>query len=143
MSRSYMAGGNVNPAVFVKSNGVDRQVVQCTGSADQPIGISQEGTDAPPLDGAVTYAATSGQPISVHCPYEPGGDEVVLLTAGTGGWTAGNNLVSDANGAGVVASTGITFVAIQWVGAQAALTATAGVLGQVYPVVFPYRASLS
>ena len=143
MARTYQAGGNVNPCVFVKSNGVDRQVIQCTGSSDQPVGISQEGTDAPPLDGASTYAATSGEPLMVHCPYEPSGDEVVLLVAGSGGWTAGNNLVSDASGQGVPVSTGITFKAIQWIGAQAALTVTAGLKGQVYPVIFPYRDSLS
>ncbi|MGH7743820.1 MAG: hypothetical protein ACREQ5_03240 [Candidatus Dormibacteria bacterium] len=142
MARSYVAGGNVNPCVFVKYSG-EHTVIQCTGSADEPIGISQEGTDAAPLDGASTYAAVSGEPLMVHCPFEPGGDERVLLVAGTGGWTYGQNLVSDANGNGVPVSTGLTFTAIQWVGAIADTSTTAALKGEVYPVLFPYRASLS
>lgn len=141
--RTYQAGGNITPCSFVKSNAVDDQVILCAASSDHPVGISQEGTDQAPVNNASTYAATSGEPIGVHTPNEPGGDEVVLLFAGSGGWTAGNILVSDASGYGVPASSGITFKNIQWVGAEAKEAVTAGLKGQVYPVNYPYRASLS
>lgn len=97
-SINVAAGGNINPSVFVKlDTSNDNSVVQASAASDFVIGVSTPSTKA--FNG--TVAAASGDPINVF-----GLGDVCLLLCGSGGWTRGDSLTSDANGAGVTASSG-------------------------------------
>jgi hypothetical protein len=100
------AGGTVPPARFVKlSTTVDSTILVATAGSgahgDQAIGISQVGMKrAPGLPGSdTTIAAESGDPLQIFSV-----GDVCLLTAGSGGWAAGDNLKSDGSGRGITAS---------------------------------------
>ncbi len=112
---SLNASTNITPSTFVLmdvSNGYS--VVQATGTANAFIGISQKGTNVAggllsSYGGTeVNYAATPGEGIEVFVV-----GDVCPLVIGSGGCTPRSLLTSDANGNGVVATSG------QYVGAQA------------------------
>lgn len=125
----FFADGNINPSCFVKmSTTQDNRVLQAAANTDKIIGISQVGTRDPQgLSGASAVAAAQGDPIKV---YSQG--DVCSLVAGSGGWTRGDWLVSDANGNGVTAPT--SGVGTIYVGAIALESAAASAQGRV--VVF-------
>jgi len=118
---AFVASGNISPARFVKISG-EFSVAQ-SGAGEEIIGVAQEGSLAPPgiaeaLGGSQTYyAATSGKTLKVF-----GLGDVCVVTAGTGGCTAGSKVKSDADGKAVnVGTTAGTFnvggIALQTVNA--------------------------
>lgn len=124
VSPQLKAGGNILPHTFVKPSATaDNTGLQC-GANEQMLGISQEGLrDAPGLTGASSYAAIDGDTVKIY-----GLGDICLLKAGSGGYTRGDRLKSDATGGGVpIAGTG----ANQNVGAIALESAAAGELGRV------------
>lgn len=99
-STNLVAGGDIAPSTFVKLSAVaDRTLLAGTANSAN-YGISREGAQVAPTPGASTLAASAGQ----QCGYYPIGS-VCLLTAGSGGWAAGDELISDANGCGVPRAT--------------------------------------
>ena len=118
---AFVASGNISPARFVKISG--QFSVAQSGAGEEIIGVAQEGSLAPPgiaeaLGGSQTYyAATSGKTLKVF-----GLGDVCVVTAGTGGCTAGSKVKSDADGKAVnVGTTAGTFnvggIALQTVNA--------------------------
>jgi hypothetical protein len=131
VSPSLIAGGNINPASFVMPSTVaDNTGLQCTANT-LPIGISDVGTDTPPgVVGSGTLNAKATEPISLFAL-----GDVCNLTAGSGGWTQGQFLKSDASGNGIpVATSGVA----QAVGARALETTPAGQQGLVQVMSFWY-----
>lgn len=129
-SPNLIAGGTINPSVFVKvSTAADNTVLQAV-AGDKVIGISQVGTKFPQgVVGSTGEAADAGDNIELF-----GFGDVTLLLAGSGGFTAGQFLKSDANGAGVPI-TGTTTP--EAVGAVALETTTAGQYGRVQVLAIP------
>jgi len=139
---NLMAGGNIYPSRFVmldSSNGF--KCVQATASpVNKLIGISQEGTDYPPINDTdhitvAGYAAVSGEGIRIY-----GDGDCCLLEIVSGQTiTPGQFLIPDSNGKGTAVGTGAT---TQHVGAVAlqATTATsiAGEKIMVQVKVTPY-----
>jgi hypothetical protein len=118
---NFVSSGNINPAVFVTISG--ENTVQQSVAGDIPIGISSPAQKYAPLPGnSDTYAAETGDPIKV---FQAG--EYCELTAGSGGWTAGQLLKPDANGNGVVAADTSPY----GIGARALANANAGELSRV------------
>lgn len=95
-----VAGGNINPSVFIKQSTIANNTALQASTGDVTIGITAQSTEAAPVDGAATYHATAGHGVDW---YGPGA--TCLLTLGTGGCAAGDFLKSDSNGCGVTAST--------------------------------------
>lgn len=129
-SKPLIAGGTINPATFIKVSTVaDNTALASTdGSSshgDLIIGIAQVGTHDTPGVSSNTYAATTNQPIE----YFAEGD-VCLLKAGSGGWTAGDNIKSASDSTGITASSGDN------VGAKAFQTVNAGEYGVVQVMIF-------
>lgn len=124
-TRNVVAGGNILPYHFVKLSTSANNTVVVAGSNDIVFGVSKVGQKyAPTAANTNYYAAESGDGIEV---YGPG--ETCMLVAGTGGWTAGDFLKSDTNGAGVtITATGTT---AQNIGARALETVSAGEYGRV------------
>jgi len=93
-----VASGNIYPSRFVKISG-ENQCAQC-GAGDEPIGISMEGTNYPPIDDphvtVAGYAAVSGESLRIYGD----GDESVLITAGAA-FSAGAHLKADTDGKGI------------------------------------------
>lgn len=95
------AQGNINPSVFVKLDTSNNLSVLQAGAGDATFGVMWEGTlNAPGTSADAGYAATSGDGASI---YGPG--SVCLLAVGSGGWTAGDLLKSDASGNGITTTT--------------------------------------
>lgn len=92
------ASGDINPSRFVSKSGAFT-VAQC-GAGGVAVGISQEGSNAVPLPGASSLAASAGLPLAVYSDTES-----CLLEAGAA-FLAGAYLKSDSSGRGVTASTG-------------------------------------
>lgn len=127
---NMIASGSILPSSFVKvDTTANNSVVACSAATDKPFGIAQESTDAAPVPSlsGTQYAAVSGENIRI---YQNG--DTCLLTIGSGGCTAGDELTPDANGAGVTAGTG------NRVGAIATQTVAAGGLCRVR-VTDPYK----
>lgn len=126
-SPNLIAGGTIYPHRFVKvSTAADNTALQ--GSANAAvIGISGVGTkDAPGVTGN-TYAAAAADPLEIF-----GLGDIPLLEAGSGGFTRGDWLKSDADGKGVpIAGTGGN----QNIGAKALESAAEGELGRVQIVI--------
>lgn len=135
---SFIAGGDIFPARFVRITG-EFTIQQCSASTQSIIGVSQEGTFAPPnlatlLGGTESKLAASvvngtGQSLKVF-----GLGDVCMIVAGTGGVTAGNKVKSDADGKAInIGTTTGTYN----VGGTALNTVVAGekVLIQVNPHV--------
>ena len=118
---SYIAGGTIGCAVFVKQSTAADETVLLAGSGDTPIGISQEGQRLPPgVTGSdTTIAALAGQTL---CVYQE--DDDCMLQSATG-WTHGDYLKPDASGFGVTASS------TNVVGAKALTTVASGGKGRV------------
>jgi hypothetical protein len=137
VSPQLLAGGNLNVMSFVKmSTAADNTALQA-GANERIIGITEAGPqDAPGTSGATAYAAAAGQITTVY-----GLGNIVNLVAGSGGWTRGDQLISDGSGHGVTAAaTGTT---VQWVGAIALENAAAGEAGRVQIVLYPFRPALT
>jgi hypothetical protein len=108
---AFVASADINPSRFVKISG-EFSVAQCSASTDSIIGISQEGSYAPP-GGAEIYGATptyvaapSGKTLKV---FGPGDVTVVESSAAI---TAGAKLTAASDGRAVTAATGDSFGAI-------------------------------
>lgn len=128
VSPQLVSGGNISPATFVKlSASADNTALQA-GANEAVIGISQPGTkDAPGLTGASAYAAEAGDNMQIF-----GLGDICLLKAGSGGYTRGDRLKSDASGNGVpIAESGVA----QNVGAIALESAAASEYGRVQIVI--------
>lgn len=101
---SGVAGGDIRPCRFVKQSAVD-DFTWLEADANEPVqGISQAGTNLPPIpDVTSDKAAVAGQSLRIHTPPEP-----CLLELG-GTVAAGDRLKSDADGKGVaIATSGTT-----------------------------------
>lgn len=133
---SQIAGGDINPARFVKlSTAADFTVLEAD-SNERPYGISVDAAQAAPISGASTLAASAGKSLRVY-----GIGEECTLTLGSGGATRGGMLVSDADGKGVAAaSTGTT---VQWVGAEALESGLENEKIKVRVCLFPFRPALT
>lgn len=103
---SKLCNGNVLPASFVKIDATAPQkVIACSAATDYAYGVSQESAYLPPIPqqtGTQFAGTTASPPIRIYGP----GTEDVLLVTGTGGFTAQDNITSDANGAGVTGAGG-------------------------------------
>lgn len=98
---SLAAGGNIYPCRYVKlSTSASHTGLQC-GANEQPIAISGESILDARSDAENLYHATTTFPDRLKL--RSFGDADVLLEVGTGGWTAGDLLESDADGKGVTA----------------------------------------
>lgn len=138
-ARGYVAGGTIRVSRFVKvSTAADHTVLEADAN-EVPFGISQAGGRTAPIPDVTAdpaEAAQSGEHLDVH---QEG--EEVLLRAGTGGWTRGDRLKSDADGQGIpIATTGTT---IQHIGAVAMESASAGELGRVRVQISSERPALA
>lgn len=135
---AFIAGGDIFPARFVRITG-EFTISQCSASTQSIIGVSQEGTFAPPnlanlLGGTESGLAASvvngvGQTLKVF-----GLGDVCMIEAGTGGVTAGTKVKSDSSGKAInIGATAGTYN----VGGTALNTVNAGekVLIQVNPHV--------
>lgn len=121
---SLKANGDIRTCRFVKIDSSDDNLILEADANEAIIGISPDHAQDAPISGASANAAAQGDAIAIN----PIGS-VCLLEAGSGGWTAGDELKSDADGKGVTrASTGTT---VQNVGAIAFADAAAGDLSPV------------
>jgi len=131
------AGGSIYPSRFVIFND-EHEAVQGTANA-KVVGITQEGTNYPPLNSAqVTvagYAAVDGQSFRMY-----GDGDICLLEAGDE-ITAGNFLKADSTGRGVpIATTGTTLqrygaIAIEDAAAAGELTKVQVIVGSERPAI--------
>lgn len=125
--KAYRANGTIRVARFVKIDTSDNDSVLEADANEKVLGITDIGGREPPIPSATTTppeAAQATEDVNVH-----GVGSLCLLYAGTGGWTAGDYLKSDADGAGVsIATTGTT---LQRYGAVALETVSAGEYGKV------------
>ncbi len=119
-SKSRIAGGTINPFVFIVGNpGVELGALQCAGSGEI-IGIGAEFTNAmmgqnlqPQLVPQGFPAAYVGQGIKV---YEDGEDTIIMV--GSGQTVQPDNLlISDASGNAKPLAIGTP--GLQWIGARA------------------------
>lgn len=127
-SKPYVADGTIRVCRFVKiSTTTDFRVKECDAN-EAVFGISQEASRETPIPSVTTdppEAAQVDEQLNVFT--EPG--LVVMLRAGTGGWTRGDELESDADGNGVTAGT--TANSTRQIGAVALESVSAGELGRV------------
>lgn len=126
-SPHLIAGGTIRASRFIKLTGAF--IASEADANEKVIGISGIGTNNAPIPSVSTaYHATENQQVFCHGE----GDEA-LLEAGSGGWTAGDYLKSDADGKGVsIATTGTTQ---QEIGAIALQTVAAGEFGRVQVLI--------
>lgn len=133
---SQIAGGDINPARFVKlSTAADFTVLEADAN-EQTYGISVDAAQAAPISGASTLAASAGKSLRVY-----GLGEECTLELGSGGATRGDNLKSDADGKGVGAAT--TGTTVQWIGAQALESGLEGEKIKVRVVLVAHRPALT
>lgn len=127
-SKAYVAGGTIRVCRFVKiSTAADFNVLECDAN-EAVYGISQEASRETPIPSVTTdppEAAQSGEQLNVFTDR----GMVVMLRAGTGGWTRGDELEADADGNGVTAGT--TANSTRNIGARALESVSAGELGRV------------
>lgn len=132
----YRANGTIRRARFVKLDTTDNNSVLEADANEKVVGIATVGGREAPIP-AVTAdppeAAQSGDQVAVH---STGEEDTVLLEAGTGGWTAGDEIESDADGKGVTAAA--TAASVRNIGAIAMETVAAGELGHVLPVIYTH-----
>lgn len=126
-SKSYRANGTIRVARFVKLDPADNNSILECDAGERTIGITQMGGREAPIPSVTAdppQAAQSGDDVQVHLV-----GENCLLYAGVGGWTAGDLLKSDADGAGIslVEGAGTSEEA----GAIALETVSAGEYGKV------------
>lgn len=127
-----IATGDIYPARFVKAGAGGFSVTQC-GANDPVFGVSQFGTNGPPIPG-VTFdkAATVGQTLRVHKP-----GEQCFVQAGAA-ITSGNRLKADADGKGIPLAGGTT---AEQFGAVALQDASTGEFCAVEVVIGAYTAT--
>jgi hypothetical protein len=105
-----IAGGNINPARFVKADATDGQVVQADLNS-APMGVSGQAAKDARADVNNVYHAQDGD----HCQVNDGTgvdtDRTVLLELG-GTVAYGGPIMPDANGKGIAATTGKYYGAI-------------------------------
>jgi hypothetical protein len=127
-SPHLIAGGDIYPCRFVKLSSVsDHTGLQATAN-DSVIGVSQEGSNYPPLNDLVAThkAATTGQTFRLF-----GDGDTCLIEAGEA-FDRGTRLKADANGRGVaILTTGTTLQNIGAVALQSAAASGEKVLCQV------------
>lgn len=124
---NFLAKGNISPCRFVKVASADFGVTQCAAGTDKPIGVSQIGTrNAPGTAADDGFAAIDGEGLKVFTE----GDEC-LLEAGSGGWTRGDYLKSDGSGKGVPLTLAEPGTAVNFMGAEALESVSAGEFGRV------------
>lgn len=126
-AKAYRANGTIRVARFVKIDSSDNNSVLEADANERVLGISQIGGRTAPIPTVTTdppEAAQSGEDVNVHLE-----GEICLLYAGTGGWTAGGLLKSDADGAGVAIDE--TAGNKEEAGARALATVSAGEYGLV------------
>lgn len=117
-----VAGGDINICRFVNLSTAANKTLLEADAGERTFGISYEGAYLPPIPGAsAELAAIEGRQVRV---YKRG--EFCQLRAGSGGWTAGAMLKSDADGKGVTASANN-----EWVGAESLDACAEGELGLV------------
>lgn len=121
---SFVAGGTINPSVFVYITG-SNTVSQASASTQKLIGISQEWSKFAPIPGATSEAANVNDQITIY-----GLEHECLLNATSNGWTAGDRLTATTGGYGATASTDGNFF-----GAIALSTMTGVGLGRVQVVL--------
>lgn len=119
--RTYQAGGNINPAVFLKVNTTRGQVVQAGAGEIAPFISARGSKDAQIQATSSTLVAVSGDPVM---PYTVG--MTTLLTAGSGGFSPGDKLKPDASGFGIT-----TVTANDQFSAIALDSAASGEMGEV------------
>jgi len=121
---SLKANGSIRRARFVKIDTSADNLCLEADANEAIIGISSDSAQDAPIPGASATAAEAGDMLQINTI-----GTFCLLEAGTGGWTPGAEIKSDADGKGVlVATTGTT---IQEIGAIAYSTAAAGDLRRV------------
>lgn len=131
------AGGDIGVSVFVKLSTSAGHTCLAAGANEQIIGISQVGPKEPPgLEGATALAAEAGDNIQIF-----GLGDVCLLKAGSGGWTAGDNLKASTAGVGVPAAT--TGTTVQNIGAVALTDAAENEVGLVQIQIMKTRPALA
>lgn len=127
---SFNAGGNVTPNSFVKLSTAANFTVLLCGANEQMVGISGDGTNAAPIEGASVYAGIAGQEIDVHLA----GEQCLLKLGASSSVTTGGLMIkSDASGLGVV--TGAYSSAVpQFIGALSLRGGADGELIEVWVV---------
>lgn len=115
LTTGFVAGstvGGVNTGRFVKMESAPtvgtHLVIQSAAAADHIIGVSQIGSQEPPLPGATTVVATVGQPCRVIGP----GDIAEIEVAAAGAIIAGDYLTTNATGQAIIAVTTARYFAI-------------------------------
>ena len=134
MSKIMRANGTIRVSRFVKIDTADNNSVLEADANEKAVGISQIGGREAPIPSVTAdppEAAQSGDNLAV---LGVGEEDTVLLFAGTGGWTAGDELESDADGAGITALT--TAATVRNIGAIGLETVSATEYGKVLPVIF-------
>ncbi len=99
----------------------DNKVLVNAASTTKSIGISSEAGRQPSIDASTVYAGIAGDDMRVY-----GLGDTCMLTIGSGGCTAGDELTSDSTGQGITTTT-----TGDYVGAKALVTANAGELARV------------
>lgn len=116
--RKAVAGANVYPARFIKLSAVNT-VIQCVAN-DSPDGISGEAKRDARSDAVnPDYHALTGESVRVHDGTGNEADAACVLELG-GTVAVGNRLMPDANGKGIVGTTG------KYVGAKALQAGVSG-----------------
>jgi hypothetical protein len=125
---NLVAGGNIYPCRFVKlSTSYDMTALQA-GANESVIGVSQEGTNYPPLSDLTVsaYAAADGQNMRMY-----GEGDICMIEAGDV-ITRGGKLKADSVGRGVpILTTGTTRQNIGAIALQSAAAAGEKILCQV------------
>ena len=142
---NLVASGNIYPCRFACIDPADSfKALQCTATAngtEKPIGVTQEGTDWPPItDSHITnagYAAIDGENVRIF----PAGENP-LLELGYGGCSAGDQLKPDADGKGVKVVTAGSVETPQYYGAIALQSGSSGEKIRVFvqPAAYTYHA---
>jgi len=126
-----LASGTILVNRFVKVSG-SNTVAQQTVAGDPCIGSSQDGGRYAPIPTNTAdpvEAAQSGEAVTIHTMMDAA-DAFPNIVLGTGGITAGQNIMSDANGKGVLATTG------NYVQGIALATGSAGDVVPYFPTIF-------
>lgn len=136
MAKIMKANGIIRVSRFVKMDTTDNNSVLEADANEKVVGISQPGGREAPIPSVTAsppQAAQSGDQLAI---LGIGEEDTVLLEAGTGGWTAGDELESDADGKGVTAAA--TAASVRNIGAIALETVSAGEYGKVLPVIYTH-----
>lgn len=95
------AGGDIRKCRFVKLSTTANKTLLEADAGETIYGISSEGSQDAPVDGASALAGAAGDMMEWH-----GLGETCLLEAGSGGLSCGTLAKSDADGKGVTAGAG-------------------------------------